>query len=192
MAQEIEIEYKNLLTDVEFKHLLRSFPFPKPGTWQTNFYFETKDFSLKEKGAALRIRKKAGKYVLTLKEPHPDGLLESHDPLTKNEASAWIDDGNFIEKSQVGKQLELLGIKLKDLVYYGKLETERYETNYQGTLVVLDYSIYNGTSDYELEIEAGSKQDGLNMLRLIIDKYGITEKETPNKIKRFFTSLTVD
>lgn len=188
MAQEIEIEYKNLLTEEEFNQLLHALPFPKLGTWQTNYYFETKDFSLKAKSAALRIRKKAGEYVLTLKEPHPDGLLESHDSLTKSEATNWI-NGNRLEKSQVCAQLELLGIQLEDLVYYGSLTTKRYETTYQGTLLVLDYSEYNGTSDYELEIEASSKADGLTTLRSIIDDYGITEKETPNKIKRFFTSL---
>lgn len=191
MAQEIEIEYKNLLTEEEFNQLLAAFPFPKQGTWQTNYYFETRDFSLKEQGAALRIREKAGKYVLTVKEPHPDGLLESHDPLSKDEAASWI-SGNPIEKKQVGKQLDMLGIGLNDLVYYGKLETKRYETTYQGTLLVLDYSTYNGTADYELEIEARSKEDGINMLRSIIEYYGVTEKKTSNKIKRFFTSLAVD
>lgn len=191
MAQEIEIEYKNLLTEKEFNQLLGAFPFPIQGSWQTNYYFETRDFSLKEQGAALRIREKAGKYVLTVKEPHPDGLLESHDPLTKDEVASWI-GGNPIKKDQVGKQLDMLGIELNDLVYYGKLETKRYETIYQGTLLVLDYSTYNGTADYELEIEARSKEDGENMLRSIIEYYGVTEKKTSNKIKRFFTSLAVD
>lgn len=189
MAQEIEIEYKNLLTEKEFKHLLHAFPFPKSGTWQTNYYFDTSGFSLKAKGAALRIREKDGQYVLTLKEPHPDGLLESHDSLTDDEAKHWI-NGNPIEKSQVCTQLNLLDINLADLVYYGNLATKRYETSYRGTLLVLDYSEYNGTSDYELEIEAKSKAEGLSMLHSVINDYGVTEKETPNKIKRFFTSLT--
>lgn len=191
MAQEIEIEYKNLVTEKEFNQLLHAFPFPKMGTWQTNYYFETNKLSLKTNGAALRIREKAEKYVLTLKEPHPDGLLESHDSLTKDEATNWI-NGNPVAKVQVGNQLELLGIGLHDLVYYGKLATKRFETTYQGTLLVLDYSTYNGTSDYELEIEAESKEAGLNMLHSIIDDYGVMERNTPNKIKRFFTSLTVD
>lgn len=190
MAQEIEIEYKNLLTEKEFEQLLYHLPFPESGIWQTNYYFETKNFSLKSKGAALRIREKNGKYVLTLKEPHSNGLLESHDALTEVEASRWI-KGDFVAKSQVDKQLQSLGISLNDLVYCGKLETKRYETHYQGTLLVLDYSIYNGVFDYELEIEAHTKGDGLNMLKSILNDYGVTKKETPNKIKRFFTSLTV-
>ncbi|MFZ3577922.1 CYTH domain-containing protein [Virgibacillus sp. DJP39] len=190
MTQEIEIEYKNLLTAAEFSKLLHYFPFPQTGTWQTNYYFETANYQLKVKGAALRIREKSGSYVLTLKEPHPEGLLETHDTMTKDEAARWI-NGERFEKEQVCRQLNLLGIPKEDLVYYGSLKTERYETNYQGTLLVLDYSTYNGTSDYELEIEAKSRNAGQQMLRSIIEEHGITEKETPNKIKRFFSSLTV-
>ncbi|ASK60793.1 adenylate cyclase [Virgibacillus phasianinus] len=191
MTQEIEIEYKNLLTKDEYNRLLHAFPFPETGTRQTNYYFETSDFSLKAKGAALRIREKNEKYVLTLKEPHPDGLLESHDSLTAAEAESWI-TGMPIEKEQVSNQLKYLGIKVNDLIYYGSLQTERHELKHQGTLLVLDYSTYNGISDYELEIEAGSRTDGLNMLHTILDDYAVTKKQTPNKIKRFFTSLTLD
>src|SRR5699024_2293642 len=90
MSQEIEIEYKNLLTKQEFDYLLGHFPFPQNSQKQTNFYFETENFSLKENGAALRIREKDGHYRLTLKEPHPDGLLETHDPLTEAEAMNWL------------------------------------------------------------------------------------------------------
>lgn len=189
--QEIEIEYKNLLTEEEFKQLLTIFPFPESGIWQTNHYFETKDFTLKKKGAALRIREKNGTYVLTLKEPHPEGLLESHDVLKEEEAKQWL-TGNPVEKSQVGEQLYSLGVSLEDLVYYGKLATERYELTYQDTLLVLDYSVYNGISDYELEVEAQTKEVGQNMLHSLLHHHGIVKKETPNKIKRFFTSLTVE
>ncbi|MFP3488877.1 CYTH domain-containing protein, partial [Staphylococcus sp. SIMBA_130] len=64
---------------------------------QINHYFETKEFSLKELGCAIRIREKDGKYTLTLKEPHPDGLLETHDLLTKQEALNWM-NGTIIPK----------------------------------------------------------------------------------------------
>ncbi|WP_430787657.1 CYTH domain-containing protein [Virgibacillus flavescens] len=191
MVQEIEIEYKNLLTEEEFKQLLTIFPFPESGIWQTNHYFETKNFALKEKGAALRIREKNGAYVLTLKEPHPEGLLESHDALSEEEAQQWL-AGTPVAKSQVVEQLHSLNVNLEDLVYYGKLATERYELNYQDTLLVLDYSVYNGIYDYELEIEAQSKEAGQNMLYSLLHQHGIVKKETPNKIKRFFASFTVE
>ncbi|WP_212685903.1 CYTH domain-containing protein, partial [Salmonella enterica] len=83
MAQEIEIEFKNLLTEEEYLKLLSNLPFPKYSQTQTNYYFETEDFSLKAHGSALRIREKNGNYTLTLKETHELGLLETHDALTE-------------------------------------------------------------------------------------------------------------
>src|SRR5699024_6280641 len=98
MGQEIEIEYKNLLTKQEFNHLLHHFSFPQPGKKQTNYYFETKNFTLKENRSALRIREKDGNYQLTLKEPHVNGLLETHDMLTESEAMDWLQGkGSFKE-----------------------------------------------------------------------------------------------
>src|SRR5699024_2136508 len=139
MNQEIEIEYKNLLTKEEFYYLLTHFPFTKKAQKQTNYYFETKDFSLKGKKSALRIRKKNNTYQLTLKEPHPEGLLETHDRLTEQEALSWI-NGDIIEKQNTTKQLKNLQISPKSLEYYGNLTTERREINYQDVLLVLDYS----------------------------------------------------
>lgn len=187
MTQEIEIEYKNLLTKEEFDRLLTGLPFPKGAITQTNHYFETKDFSLKQHGAALRIREKQGKYQLTLKEPHPQGLLETHDTLTKQEALDWM-EGRRKGKDHTTKQLTNMGISLAELIYYGSLTTERRELHHAGVLLVLDYSTYNGKSDYELEIEAPSKTAGVNAFNTLLETYQIKKKHTPNKIKRFFRS----
>src|SRR5690625_4119666 len=102
MAQEIEIEYKMLLTKTEFERLLSSNPFPKAGEKQINYYFDTKHFSLQKKSCALRIREKNNIYQLTLKEPHTTGLLETHDTLSKKDALSWL-NGNIIEQKHVGK-----------------------------------------------------------------------------------------
>jgi uncharacterized protein YjbK len=185
MAQEIEIEYKNLLTKEEYNCLLESLPFPETGVTQTNHYFETKDFSLKQKGCALRIREKRGTFQLTLKEPHPQGLLETHDSLSKQEANDWI-AGNIIAKENTSKQLVNLGISPANLIYYGNLTTERRELHQDHVLIVLDYSRYNGKSDYELEVEAPSREIGVKAFHSLLERYHIKEKHTPNKIKRFF------
>src|SRR5699024_11479055 len=76
LSQEIEIEFKNLLTKEEFNQIRTYLSFPDKGVAQTNFYFETKDFTLKNNHAALRIREKNGEYTLTLKQPGGQGLLE--------------------------------------------------------------------------------------------------------------------
>ncbi|AXI08796.1 CYTH domain-containing protein [Oceanobacillus sp. 143] len=188
MAQEIEIEYKNLLTKDEFQRLLDNLPFPEYSEVQTNYYFETKDFQLKENGSALRIREKNGSYRLTLKEPHTLGLLETHDVLTKQEATDWV-NGKIIPKEHIAKQLLEKGIAFESLSYYGSLITERREAQYKGVLIVLDISKYNGKTDYEFELEAQNKDVGLETFLNILSEYNIRKKQTPNKIQRFFESL---
>lgn len=187
MTQEIEIEFKNLLTEEEFKQLLDHLPFPKKGKKQVNHYFETKDFQLASHHSALRIREKNGTYQLTLKEPHEEGLLETHDQLTKEEAESWM-QGKIIFKPHTAKQLKAIGISPKDLVYYGKLATVRRETTYRDVFIVLDYSTYNNTEDYELELEADERSKGENIFHSILKQFNIPKRNTPNKIQRFFST----
>lgn len=191
MTQEIEIEYKNLLTKEEFDHILNNYPFPKNETEQINYYFETKDFSLKKHGCALRIREKNGQFVLTMKEPHPNGLLETHEPLSKEEAYDMI-NGKIIKRDTINNQLKNMNIAIQDLAYYGQLLTERREITYENVLLVLDYSIYNDRSDYELEIEAPSEEIGTPFFNNFLTKNNINKRNTPNKIKRFFATLPWD
>src|SRR5690625_4230109 len=188
MTQEIEIEYKNLLTEDEFNLLLSILPFPKEYQVQNNYYFETNNFALRDKLSALRIREKDGNYQLTLKEPHPEGLLETHDFLTEKEAFSWL-HGNIIEKRHVFKQLKNLGIPYDNLLYFGKLKTERMELNDRDWIFVLDKSTYNGHVDYEFELEAPSKEIGQKIFDDLLEKYNIVIKKTTNKIERFFSSL---
>lgn len=185
MAQEIEIEFKNMLTKDEFERLLFSLPFPAEPQTQTNHYFETANFKLKENGAALRIRKKYETYTLTLKQPHKEGLLETHDTLTDMEAEQWL-NGKIVMKEHVNSQLEELNIQPEKLLYFGSLTTERRELEYEGVLLVLDFSKYGNKTDYELELEANSAVTGRRMIDDIINRYNIVKRETPNKIKRFF------
>jgi len=188
MTQEIEIEYKNLLTKKEYDRLLEQLPFPSQGKKQINYYFETTDFALKARGSALRIREKDGKYQLTLKEPHPDGLLETHDWLSKSEAKHWLSN-EIIPKKNTETQLLKMGISSNQLKYCGNLTTIRRELHYQDVLLVLDYSSYNGQEDYELELEASSQEAGIRMFYDVLEQYAIQQRKTPNKIERFFFSL---
>jgi len=187
VAQEIEIEFKNLLTKKEFEILLDNLPFPEYSVKQTNHYFETENFSLKEKRSALRIREKNGNYQLTLNEPHELGLQETHDNLTEEEANSWL-NGKIIAKQETTKQLQQLGVRPEALQYFGSLTTERRETSYQDVLIVLDVSTYHDKKDYEFELEAKDRSTGLETFHAILEKYNIKKKPTPNKIERFFAS----
>ncbi|WP_343042451.1 CYTH domain-containing protein [Ornithinibacillus caprae] len=186
--QEIEIEFKNLLTKPEFDRILNRLPFPEKADKQTNFYFETMDFSLRKNKSALRIRQKNGNYRLTLKEPHPDGLLETHDHLTVEEANEWL-NGNCIPKENILKQLNQINVSLQDLKYFGSLTTERREYKDNGIIYVLDYSTYNNQEDYELEIEAIHKKEGIQAFHSLLEELHIPQRETANKIQRFFSTL---
>ncbi|MFD2924236.1 CYTH domain-containing protein [Halobacillus naozhouensis] len=186
MAQEIEIEFKNLLTETEYHTLYTQLEFATiEQVKQTNHYFETDDYKLRDKGAALRIRQKADTWTLTLKEPHPDGLLETHSTLSKETAMLWLEN-QLSAPSEINRQLEQLGISAADLRYIGALTTKRQEREYNHTLVVLDHSFYCGQSDYELELEARSKQHGEQVFEDILNTFHISKRATDNKIKRFF------
>ncbi|QAS51609.1 CYTH domain-containing protein [Halobacillus litoralis] len=186
MSQEIEIEFKNLLTEVEYDRIYQFLPFKSVELIeQTNYYFEAGDLKLKSHGAALRIRKKNDQWTLTLKQPHEDGLLETHDSLTEEEANLWIQNKMMV-KTNVFKQLHELGISIEDLHYLGSLTTRRKEVEYQQTTVVLDHSLYYDKEDYELEVEASSQTAGKKVIREILEACNIPERETDNKIKRFY------
>lgn len=186
MAQEIEIEFKNLLTKDEYEKVYHFLPFKSVELKeQTNYYFETEDLKLKQQGSALRIRQKNAQWTLTLKQPHTEGLLETHDSLTEEEANLWIQN-KMTEKPHVSKQLNDLGISFEDLYYLGSLTTRRKEHDYKGTTVVLDHSLYYDKEDYELEVEAGSKEAGKKVMEEILRTCNIPNRETDNKIKRFY------
>lgn len=188
MSQEIEIEYKNLITEHEYNRLLVAYPFPKEGVKQINHYFETVEQKLEQHGCAIRIREKSNSYTITLKEPHIDGLLETHDSIQKETFQQWK-NGNIVPQPNTSKQLRKLGFKPEDLVYKGSLETLRREIPYKKVLLVLDQSEYNGIIDYELELEAPTKTLGNQIFEAILQEQHIHKRNTPNKIKRFFTSL---
>src|SRR5690625_2876685 len=131
MAQEIEIEFKNLLTKSQFDRLLQELPFQQPPRKQTNYYFETKANSLQKQRCALRIRTFNDSFYLTFKEPYKKGgLLETHDELTQEEAERWINHKPF-KTQHVYNQLVKRKIPLADLRYVGKLFTKRYTYNYE-------------------------------------------------------------
>src|SRR5699024_12135520 len=103
MSQEIEIEYKNLITEHEYNQILKAYPFPKEGVKQINHYFETAHRELGQMGYAIRIREKSNTYTLTLKEPHINGLLETHDTIPEEVFRMWL-DGEIIPQPNTSRQ----------------------------------------------------------------------------------------
>lgn len=192
MSQNIEIEFKNLLTEAEFT-LLKEFLNIDESMFvkQDNHYFDTPQFLLKERGCALRIRAKNGKYEFTLKEPHSEGLLETNQILTAPEAKEILENLH-IKDGPVKERLVSLHIPLEQLTLFGTLTTERAEKDFEDGLIVLDYSTYLNQYDYELEYEVHDYQLGKERFERLLKQLDIPQRPTDNKIRRFYQAKFKD
>lgn len=188
MEQEIEIEFKNLLTKPEYKQLLKQMPFSQTCKRQTNYYFETTTFALRNRSSALRIREKNNHYTLTFKEPYEQGLLETNIQLTQREVKQFLQH-QTTNNEQVNNLLAKIGIFPNDLMYYGYLTTHRRKLTCYNYEIVLDHSFYNGKQDYELECEVNEYKNGKKIFQDILNRFNIPIRKTPSKIERFFNSL---
>ncbi|MFC0271963.1 CYTH domain-containing protein [Metabacillus herbersteinensis] len=186
MSQEIEIEFKNILTKEEFIQLKTHFTLHNSDfSLQENHYFDTPLFSLKNHGAALRIRQKQDNYVLTLKEPADIGLLETHQFLSNEEAKYMMKTGLILD-GPVKDQLVSLGIAPDQLTYFGSLVTDRAEKKVEEGLIVLDHSRYLSVEDYEVEFEVKEEEAGKQAFLKILKELSIPIRPTKNKIRRFY------
>ncbi|WP_458414296.1 CYTH domain-containing protein [Schinkia sp. CFF1] len=188
MSQEIEIEYKNMLTKDEFELLMKNFAIsPDDFISQENYYFDTFNFSLRAKKSALRIRKREDKYIFTLKQPLEQGLLETHQELTAAEAILLLEDkGKQFVDGDIKDAIMQMRINPLDIHYLGELTTNRAEIKDGENILVLDHSFYQGHEDYELEYEVKKPIEGKERFLEIIKQHHIPLRNTKNKIARFF------
>ncbi|MDT1120784.1 CYTH domain-containing protein [Bacillus altitudinis] len=183
MAQEIEIELKQLLMKEEFEQLKEYFQLKDEDfLTQTNYYFDTPQFDIKSKFAALRMREKGGQWVLTLKEPHEIGLLETHQTI---DPPASLEHFQLPE-GEVADRLVHLHIQKDQIVYFGSLETSRAEKMIKEGLIVLDHSRYLTVEDYELEFEVSDLDIGQAAFTALLQQFQIPPRDTKNKVVRFY------
>ncbi|PWW19141.1 uncharacterized protein YjbK [Cytobacillus oceanisediminis] len=186
MSKNIEIEFKNMITKDEFSTLRKFLGINEQDfTEQVNHYFDTPEFSLKSHASALRIRRKNESFEMTLKQPHPEGLLETTENLTESEAQQVLKKGK-IPFEQIKKAIEELGVNPDNLQYFGSLSTTRAEKNYLNGLAVLDHSRYLKKEDFEIEYEAGNREEGETIFLNLLKQLNIPVRKTENKIKRFY------
>jgi uncharacterized protein YjbK len=186
VTQNLEIEFKNMLTKQEYEKLLQTFQVDKGQIFsQENHYFDTPEFALKNMGSALRIRQKNNQFEMTLKQPAPIGLLETNQALTKEEAANAIQFGQ-LPSGDIKKMIEEMGIAFSQLHYFGSTITKRVELNYEIGLLVLDHSFYLGKEDYELEYEVEDHSKGEEMFQKILQEFKIPKRKSENKIRRFY------
>jgi len=169
MNSNIEIEAKVLLLKDEYDTIIRELQLDKyRKITQTNHYIDTPDSFLKRNGIALRVREKNQEFVLTLKTPLSEGLLEKNDSISWRDFDLLQDEGIFPEGG-IKKFLAILGVNVQELKILTSLTTDRIEVDYKGGILCVDKNHYSGIIDYELEVEftsiEGAKDLALKLLR---------------------------
>jgi uncharacterized protein YjbK len=186
LSQSLEIEFKNLLFKKEYEQIKTHFQLDDSLFFlQVNHYFDTPSFTLKEKGSALRIRKKGNDYELTLKQPVKDGLLETNQLLTEEQATLAMET-NQIPNGSVTDLMMAMNIEINQICFFGTLTTKRVEWEYENGLLVLDHSSYLNIDDYELEYEVSNRKQGQAHFIKLLTNLNIPLRQTENKIKRFY------
>ncbi|MGD6801611.1 CYTH domain-containing protein [Rossellomorea aquimaris] len=192
MPEELEIEFKNMLTQGEFNCIKEHFSFTdKDFTLQKNHYFDTPANDLREKQCALRIREKNEKFEFTLKQPADEGLLETNQSVTEEETKKMLAEGS-LPPGEVESALQKLGIETKKFRHFGTLSTNRAESLYKDGLLVLDYSFYLNNEDFELEYEVKERESGQEIFFDFLKAMNIPIRHADNKIKRFLRAVKTD
>ncbi|MEK5230860.1 CYTH domain-containing protein [Lysinibacillus sp. FSL K6-0232] len=190
MTQEIEIEFKNLLTKQQYEQLLQAFHINTNTIHrQINHYFDTPTQTLKNLQSGLRIRQISHYYECTLKEKNAEHAhLETTDELTAEQAQKMLNGKGFYAQ-EVAKRLALHNVPLEQLDVFGSLTTDRVEIPYKEGLLVFDHSYYLQCDDYEVEYETNDAIKGKAIFEEFLQLYGIQKQATAKKIARFMKAL---
>lgn len=164
--ENIEIEYKVMINKDDYDKVISSLHNYEIYE-QINYYYDTKNNSLKNNNLSFRIRHILNKnlYLMTIKEKLNSGrkeiefYLNSNDPLKINK-----DVKDFLNKR---------GVDYKELITIGKLKTLRYEIKINDCLLCFDKNNYYNKEDYEIECEAKTMEIAKKTLCDYLKKYDI-------------------
>lgn len=186
MTQELEIEFKTLLSASDYQKIYQHYQFDKQSfTDQTNIYFDTADQQLRQKRFGLRIRQFEKDGELTLKCPTEGlSLLEITDYLSLEQLTTLLERKSILKNGAVGTALESHGISIESLQPIARLRTKRYEIQLPIGLLALDESWYGQAHDYELELEVTDETQGKHDFEQLLAKFNIIQTPSENKIIR--------
>lgn len=185
MAKEVTAEFKTLLTKEEYDRLLKLFG-DKPGDLQTNYYFDTKRFTLKASDALLRVKERQT-MTIALERKKGYALQKTKCDITKEQFEEFKETGICPIEQLKGELTDI--IKDQKLINYMYLSTYRISFPYKNGKLCLDKCNYVDTEDYELEYEASSHDKGKLEFIEIVKELGITYKKSQLKLKRAYDAL---
>lgn len=190
MTNNLEIEFKNLLTNTEFQNILQQYPFEPPFI-QTNIYFDTPTQTLKQRHMGLRMRLFATSAEQTLKIPAQQAdhqLIEITDRLTLQQAQQLSQASKILIPSTVSQKLTALNINAVPLIIIGHAKTTRQLAQVPAGLLTLDQTDYpDGAQDYEIELELQSDhhlQESTQFFQELLQQFQIPNRHVVNKVVR--------
>lgn len=181
MPTNIELEFKTKITEEQYNKLIAEFELDNNIFPQTNFYFDTPDLKLYKKHTVLRIRQKGSNFKLTKKErgEQANEACESHIFLQEDKALEFLKNGfdaNIIEiNSFVNNVCELT--------------TYRARTTYKDGILFFDKSEYYGHTDYEIEYEVDSIEQGKKDFTSFLTEHNIPYVEPERKSTRAYKAI---
>ena len=190
MATNIEIEAKVLIEKEGFDKIKQLYEdYANSAYIQTNYYIDTPDFLLRRNGIGLRIRCFENIYVMTLKTPLSEGLLEKTENISKEEYRA-MRDKNVFPENKIKSFLIMLGFEIETLKILTSLKTERIDIAFETGIFSIDKNEYQGKVDYELEKESNNLKGAEEFLIDICNKAKIDYKiNSKTKQARAFDRL---
>ena len=192
MATNIEIEAKALIKEEDYNKLIKEFENENAFFFdQTNYYVETKNFDLKKLGVGLRVRSINDKFVLTLKAPMSEGLLEKEENISEDQF-VMFEKKNIFPECSLKDFIIMLGFDIKKLKIMAKLRTHRtqLELDEGKHILCIDRNEYNNLVDYELELEGNSLGKAKTRLEQFCIEHEIEYKDNPrSKQTRALESL---
>lgn len=182
MSQQIEHEFKNLVTATEFKRLQQHYPFATPFN-QTNLYFDTRTQQLQRLGWGLRLRVFTTHAEQTLKVPFgQDRRLQE---ITDQLPLAQARQVQLSAPSQVSVKLATEAITFDQLQLIGFAKTQRQQAQLSSGLLVLDKTVYaDGLVDYEIELEVQQTGTSVTAFQALLTKQHISVRKVANKVQR--------
>ena len=184
---QLEIEYKTLLSKSEYLRLLDEFSDIEP-VHQTNYYIDTRNSDMKNHRFSLRIRLLPDKGELTLKCPQDVGNMEYNQFFTLEETQNLLEHFQ-LPKGPIYDIVSAVNIPIAELEIWGHLTTKRYEKEVSFGLMALDENTYNGQLDYELEVEVKDAEEGKISFDYFLKKHSIKFKYASSKVARTAASL---
>lgn len=177
-TNNLEIEYKSLLTEKEYLLLKEKYFNDEELITQINYYFDTPNLHFLSNKQIVRIRQNFTHNYIEFCTKIPEGEFFM-------ERNIWINEHFFKQYLRQG-----LTIADKKVNYICNLKTERYYKIIEHGVLFLDKSYYGNNIDYEIEYEAFGKSEEFKkrFLDLLKDN-NIEFRQILSKSKRAVTDF---